>query len=109
MTVRMGDGRVIVSTGAKGELPAVFLRDAPEQGEVGEKCPAYDFSAPAPLSLTFPTREQAERVADALVNATAGNEANGTVWFFALVGIAMLVALAFDWLVFFVKFFMGAS
>jgi len=66
-----GEGLVLVFTGTCDGQPAVLLYEAPQPGTVGASAPSDGLPDVALYSLTFPTKEQAQRVADALVNAAS--------------------------------------
>lgn len=70
-----GHGTLIVDTGTAHGQPAVFIRPSPVPGHVGEKTRdehkgPLDRLVPGEIFMTFPTDEQARRVADALCNAS---------------------------------------
>ena len=74
-TLRFGMGAFIVNTGAHAGEPAVFVDAAQEPGAVGEAAPTIPAGTTPLLRLLFPTKEQAQLVADALVNVTAAGAA----------------------------------
>ena len=71
--VAFGTGMLVIDTGRFNGAPAVFVADAKIGGPVGASSEkeghANNLLQPGEWVLTFPTGEQAQRVADALVNA----------------------------------------
>lgn len=69
--LEFGHGALIVDTGEFRGKPAVYVMPAKVPGEVGKK-PTENYPKDALIAgevvWTFPTREQAERVAEALLN-----------------------------------------
>jgi hypothetical protein len=70
-----GHGRWTVDMGLAGDRPAVFIAPAVEPGVVGELVPddlahPRDSLSPGEFYMTFPTEEQARRVAEAICNIT---------------------------------------
>ena len=72
--VAFGTGMLVIDTGRFNGAPAVFVADAKIGGPVGASSEkeghANNLLQPGEWVLTFPTAEQAQRVADALVNAS---------------------------------------
>jgi hypothetical protein len=72
--VAFGTGMLVIDTGRFNGAPAVFVADAKIGGPVGTSSEkeghANNLLQPGEWVLTFPTAEQAQRVADALVNTS---------------------------------------
>lgn len=73
MKFDFGKGERVVDTGTVGGVPAVFIAPAKMPGEVGasaarENIP-LDRLIDCEIVLTFPTDEQARKVADAIVGS----------------------------------------
>ena len=71
-----GEGKLKIDTGTAGGKPAVFISPAEHAGVVGQPVPdnlkgPLDRLVPGEWFMTFPTDEQARRVADALCNSTS--------------------------------------
>jgi hypothetical protein len=78
-----GAGRFVVDTGSYQQTPAVFICPVEQPGEVGASARHLGHDRhtllPGERVLTFPTFDQAQAVADALVNATAPTAGSGWV------------------------------
>lgn len=72
VALTFGAGRLVVDTGTYHGQPAVFVCPVPSPGTVGENAAHLGLDRhsllPSEQVMTFPTAEQARRVADALVN-----------------------------------------
>lgn len=68
-TLAFGTGALVIDTGRYAGAPAVFVWPAKAQGEVGARAADVEYPPTSgEVVLTFPTDEQARRVADALCN-----------------------------------------
>lgn len=69
--LEFGAGALVVDTGRHDQQPAVFIARAKRPGEIGTSAARenhpLDRLQPGEVVLTFPTEEQAKRVADAMV------------------------------------------
>lgn len=78
--LRFGMGRLVVDTGCYQQTPAVFICPVDEPGKIGASARHLGHDRhtlqPGEVVLTFPHFDQAQRVADALVN-TAPPPAGG--------------------------------
>ncbi|MFA5186957.1 MAG: hypothetical protein WC551_10795 [Patescibacteria group bacterium] len=77
--VKFGTGNLVVDTGTVADMPAVIVEATDTPGSVGSSAQHLnlpkDRVGDGSLVLTFPTAEQARRVADALVNAPQPQQA----------------------------------
>lgn len=79
--LHFGKGRLVVDTGTYASTPSVFVAAATRAGVVGQSAAIEghprDTLQPGEVVLTFPTDQQALRVADALVSAMDQEEDAG--------------------------------